>query len=717
LSALENRTFRAVTVIWGAEFVGMFLRVGVRSLLAAGNLPDLARKYRVAYTIYTTSEDARAIEAAPVFQRLRESVDVQLSLFAADEIDPRHYGSHGVLWERALDSTKRNREILIFLIPDIVYAKGTLLRWAAKFEQGCRALYTPGPQVVLETILPELEAAVSPDGCRIEIDDADVARLGARHLHPMHCGMLREARRRVPFIEYDIRPVDGRGFVFREITAQPFCLDPSYFNQIVNFSPADHLNAVETLPCTCLSVEPLLKRAEWYYRPWRLDGTRISQLGEWWNQFGPPGCTKDSETVHAFCLSDGPPWHEALRRAERAGRFLRTQLVVARQIYRLFVSFKIIGLNWSAAMIAAALFQANLRRESGIRPGALLFVPHDKAFTDVLANRFLPLLAPSREHDLVNLIRDHALPATSAATPLDARLTARGLPFGSIAAGATILSGPHAIDSFKVYVIDRILWRDQPISQIQPAPEFPEPPVTRQSNGSRAPTAIPPDAQAMLRDVCVARVLQSAEDILAEYEDSALSASPVRSAPLALVRELMTRNGLASGGRLEVFESLLTELITRYPDWTEAWLELGFIRVDQGRDGEDVLACFAQAVAGTPRNHDAQYLDPRAIAQTTLARLLERQGRLAEAAAAYSASFKRTSDQRAAAAEFARLLCRLGRYQESLEYFQAGMMWEDTRSQVPRMGRNARDLALASLQMPPSAASPPQRANETRHLP
>ena len=45
---------RLVTVVWGREFVDIFLRIGLRSLLAEGNAPALARAHQVTYTIYTT---------------------------------------------------------------------------------------------------------------------------------------------------------------------------------------------------------------------------------------------------------------------------------------------------------------------------------------------------------------------------------------------------------------------------------------------------------------------------------------------------------------------------------------------------------------------------------------------------------------------------------------------------------------------------------------
>src|SRR5262245_49033107 len=149
---------RLVTVVWGREFVEVFLRIGLRSLLAEGNAPALARAHQVTYTIYTTPEDRQRLEAEPAFTRLREALNVEFSPFNLSEIDGANPSSHGIFWYRAIALARRRSEVLFFIMPDVLYARGTLLAWARRFESGARAIFTLGPRVALETTLPELEA-------------------------------------------------------------------------------------------------------------------------------------------------------------------------------------------------------------------------------------------------------------------------------------------------------------------------------------------------------------------------------------------------------------------------------------------------------------------------------------------------------------------------------------------------------------------------------
>lgn len=856
---------RLIAVIWGTEFVNMFLRFGLRSLLAEGNLPDLARAHRVVFTIYTTEPDARAIEASPAFVQLRESVDVRFSFFTANDIDSANYGSHNILWERALDTAKQNREILFFLIPDLLYAQGTLMRWAALFEAGCHALYTPGPQVVLETILPEIDTRFPLSTPIISLNNQDITSLLLRHLHPMHCGMMRDSPRRIPFPEYDIRSVAGRGFVLRELSANPFALDPSHFDELVNFSPADHLDAVVTEPCSVLSVEPLFKRIEWYYRPWRLDATRLSQIGGWWNFFTPPGCAKDSETAHEFCVNDDALWRAGCARAAAGGRLFRAQVIVAGRIYRLIIELQKLGLGRSAALLAAALYSTDLRRRIGLHDNATLLVPQDGAYDKAGAADVWALLAPGRERELVDLVRDHILLPVEESAVLPTSKTARGRPLGPLASGMTMIDGPAQLGGFRVFVIDRVLLREgaaltraprplvglwgysawarrtpahrvayfalhvplleciatllllpphlrrqlrlilseayQGLSRmitgkvrfpgadlrqaalhvraavkafciaLAPVPVLGSPAryLLRAPAEARAakmqaatqPAAISPSSNpgaastplqsrpaqslvkrglrfvqmygfkaalhrtmawlqrrirrsdthrpvperttavaalslAVFREVRLARGLLSLENALSYYAGETLPPD-LPSAPLGLVRERLAANNLAGDAADRAIEQSLLALVESYPRWAECWLELGHLRQDQGRI-EEALECFSRAAAGDPMSSRAgPCLDPRAEASSSRARIFSARDRTEDAIRAYTASLSIDPHQPIANIEYGRLLRKVGRWRACVDFFAAGVHYEETRFCVPGAGRNAAELAFTHL--------------------
>jgi hypothetical protein len=470
---------RLITVVWGREFVDIFLRIGLRSLLAEGNAPALARAHQVTYTIYTTPEDRQIFEAEPAFIRLREAVNVQFSLFSLGEIDSGDPGSHGIFWYRAIKLAQRQNEVLFFIMPDVLHAGGTLLAWARRFESGAKALFTVGPRVALETAVLELETRFPARHDPCDLDREELLELLYRHFHPLHAIMRRDSSRRHAHPEYDLRIVPGEGVVIREMISHPFCLDPGYFSNLRYFAPEDHLESLAFEPCSTVSVEPLLKFVDKWYRPWPLDAIRLSNLGGWWDWHGTKSCERESEFPFELFVRRGsqraPRWERS--RAVAAGRFYRSQVLISAKVFRLFMTLRERGFYQAAALLAATVYAGRLRRHIGLRRGAILLVPTDVAFEADRA-RIRDLLLPGRERELIDLVGDHVvleqdelrasrrwrkLVAQPATPCLDERplFTARGLRAEALLSALTYAGEPFTIGPFTIYPIDRVLWRDR----------------------------------------------------------------------------------------------------------------------------------------------------------------------------------------------------------------------------------------------------------------
>jgi hypothetical protein len=466
-----------VTGVWGQKYVDTFVRVGLRNLLSRGNIPDLAAAHEVIYTIYTTHRDAQSLEQAPAFARLRERANVSLSLFDPSEIDTTNYGEHGGFWRRAIDLARRNGEVLFFIIPDLLYASGTLVRWAQRLTEGKRAIFTIGPQVVLETVVPELEQRFPGDESPYDLDRKQLFDLLGRHLHPLHAAMRHDARRRPAHPEYDLRLVPGRGMVIREIVSHPFALQPSFYSSLKHYGPDDHLDSLAFEPCSTVSVEPLLKRVQGYYRPWPLDEARLSNLAGWWNGFTTAACERESQFPFELTSQDDDEWHTARARAIAAGRFYRSQVVAAGKVYRLFVALRAHGCFRAANILAAAVYAGRLRRRIGVRRRAILLVPTDKALAGPDGDKVRALLQPGREREFLDLIGDHVLFGKNeigssrrlrrligrmpAKVTDEAELvTARGLPAGPLLDLARSAGEPIGVGPFTIYPVDKVMWRE-----------------------------------------------------------------------------------------------------------------------------------------------------------------------------------------------------------------------------------------------------------------
>jgi len=454
MSVNEVRNFRLVAAVWGSAFVDLFLKIGLRSLLSDGNLLDLGRTRRVVFDIHTTAGDARRIESAPIFEKIRTAVDARFQVFSTNEVDLKESVSHATLWKKSADVARQEGEVLVVIIPDIIYAQGTLVRWAQRLEIGSHAIYTPGPQVVLETILPELEARF-PEAEAISIDFDEIGALAARHLHPIAAAMLRESPRRVGHPEHDIRPISKRGFVMRAFASQPFCVDMVHFDKVTFLNPEDHLESLSFEPCSTLSVEPLFKSSRWFYRPWHVDDIHMAQLGAWWTSFGLPGNIRESEHVYDFCLQDDEVWREERQRALIGGRMFRAQLVAASNAYKMTQALMRLGAHRSAAIVMFLLFGSRrLRRSLSLLAGDAFLIPADAAFNEGANAALLEALRSGREDELIRLVKRHVGRFERSA---DGNRSADARQLALDAGGAEIISGPHKFASGQIYVIDRLL--------------------------------------------------------------------------------------------------------------------------------------------------------------------------------------------------------------------------------------------------------------------
>jgi tetratricopeptide (TPR) repeat protein len=449
---LEVIRVRLTTVIWGSDFVDTFLRLTLRSLLAPGNVPALSAFCETGYTIYTTDEDRRLIEAAPLFAQLRQLVDMHITAFTTREIDASNFGSHSDLWVRGLDLARRNREVLFFIIPDIIYGDGTLLRWAERLQQGYRAIYSPGPQVVLETVYEEVARRFPENEQPIVLDKAQMHELLLRHLHPIPITMDRTSNRRTGHAEYDLRPVRGRGLVIRVLSSHPFCVDPSFFNELRSFNPCDHLDKLAFEDVTVASAEPLFKHVSWYYRPNRLGSADLDQLGFWWSSFSPPACMVESNHIYDIASRDDAIWRQERARAAEAGAFLRNQLAAASIISRLFLGLAQQGFSSAARFLAAASLVAVIRRRLVLRGDETLLIPCDGAFGGEAGASVWSLIAAGDVQGIVSFLRNHIVryDGEGRAVTLNGKLVAEFAP------EAKVLGGPKHIAGFRMFAVDQI---------------------------------------------------------------------------------------------------------------------------------------------------------------------------------------------------------------------------------------------------------------------
>jgi hypothetical protein len=130
------------SIAWGGAFVDKFMNYHVPSLLAADNLPALARKKRVVHSIVTTETDRQSMIAHPGFKRLSECAEVVFTCFPEKFLEQRErdhynfYHFYGLLDHQSVFLASALRADLYLLPVDIVLSRDSLANLSRRLEQG-----------------------------------------------------------------------------------------------------------------------------------------------------------------------------------------------------------------------------------------------------------------------------------------------------------------------------------------------------------------------------------------------------------------------------------------------------------------------------------------------------------------------------------------------------------------------------------------------------
>ena len=130
------------SIAWGEAFVDKFMNYHVASLLAADNLPALARGKKVIHSIVTTETDHRRIVEHPLFKNLSKYAEVVFTCFPEEFLGQRErdqynfYYFYGLLDHQSVFLAAALQAELYLLPVDIVLSRDSLANLSQRLEQG-----------------------------------------------------------------------------------------------------------------------------------------------------------------------------------------------------------------------------------------------------------------------------------------------------------------------------------------------------------------------------------------------------------------------------------------------------------------------------------------------------------------------------------------------------------------------------------------------------
>ncbi len=173
--------------LWGKNYIGTFCDISLRSLLAEGNIPALAREYECVFTLLTTRADIPFFEKQTVFPVLKRYCEIRY-VDISDTIFP---GNHSATLTVGLERGMREQgeamlsTYFIFLVADYLFASQSLSGLLPYLRRGVSAITAGNYQVVEEEVMEDLKRFIDPATGVIAVPNRELVAWSLRHLHPI----------------------------------------------------------------------------------------------------------------------------------------------------------------------------------------------------------------------------------------------------------------------------------------------------------------------------------------------------------------------------------------------------------------------------------------------------------------------------------------------------------------------------------------------------
>lgn len=185
-----SQRFTLSCTVWGDEYVRNFMNFNVRSMLAPGNLPGLAKIGACKIFVVTNESGRAAIEAHPVFAETLKYVDWEFAVvpqaiiteLVSPEMERYFYILYGMLDHIGIFYAQ-GAESNLFMIPvDAIVANGSFVNMANYRNNGFECCGGGNIVANTETFLPALEEKFAGQPA-ITISTEDLASLAVEHAH------------------------------------------------------------------------------------------------------------------------------------------------------------------------------------------------------------------------------------------------------------------------------------------------------------------------------------------------------------------------------------------------------------------------------------------------------------------------------------------------------------------------------------------------------
>lgn len=371
-----------LSVVWGDEYIDQMLHITWRSLLSPENCPAISARIECAYLVFTTAEGQARIKNSTQYLLLSQRISVEFRTFDVDQISTDDsYSIHWRMWRAGVaEATERNSAVIL-IIPDTLYANGTLDRWVGYLESGKRSVFSVGIWCAAETFIPEVMEQYPPEEHDfLNFSRRDVQNSIFRHMHPLIAAAFPSSGRSVYHLERLSEIVPNQGFTTRMTSSQPFAFDPQHGRRGLSWCPENRFDEVAYDEVSFASSGPLLHNAGFYVQPIPLDEDRITRSGGWALGNLHPIGLGESRVDYLSTFSEAPSDEKAWSQTSQSLDKMRDGLHATFAINQICELAESHDCHISARLIAFSALKARLKDLVKVDTTFTVFIPTDAAF-------------------------------------------------------------------------------------------------------------------------------------------------------------------------------------------------------------------------------------------------------------------------------------------------------------------------------------------------
>jgi hypothetical protein len=417
-----------VTAVWGDWHIRQLLELNLPTLMADGNLPNLARRHAVSYRIFTRKADMESLAGSPVIEHLRSLMPIELFTLP-DDILKNPIAAHHHAWDEATQAAQADDSFVLYLPPDVAWSDQSFAHLADLLAAGRQAIFMTYLRAESSSFTAAMRARRPIEGYALPISGRELVALALDCLHPLMGASLRTSSRLPRHPEMLFWAIPGEGLSLRVLAREMFLFNPRRISlnaasligneidpsEIQFVSDSDQLFAV--------SLAELGKDVDWHMK---LRAADPVEIGRWWLNYDSPA--NDMLASHKIRWHFNPSTEAEWRQRERAGDLFVRRCGVVREGLRLRAIAQEMGCSKAAQLIAFAAHWGILEhvvRGNGV---TTILMPVNAAFTKLPDGFFEHLLTQASGKDLTRFLRAHCIVASRP----------RALPDNTTGAAATL---------------------------------------------------------------------------------------------------------------------------------------------------------------------------------------------------------------------------------------------------------------------------------------